>query len=202
MESLKTLYEVCIQPLLDIVYRPPQSPHLRLLPRSIHLIDMLTSGRNFPLSKACDKVKSARATIAISSLETILTIHKKFLEDQKHINPRKKDWIVGRTLLSIVPLFRMYEFYSAVQRSFVRILDDEAFSDLRSRWSNHPRCCMMDIESFLIQPIQRLPRYSLLIRDILKVTPRGHRDFKIMARAQAEMEMLLSYIDESVSSGG
>jgi len=54
VKSLNTLYEICIQPLLDIVYRPPQSPNLRLLPRSIHLIDMLTSGTNFPLSKACD----------------------------------------------------------------------------------------------------------------------------------------------------
>ncbi len=59
---------------------------------------------------------------------------------------------------------------------------------------------MLDIESFLIQPIQRLPRYSLLIRDILKSTPRNHKDFKILARAQGEMEMLLSYIDESAKS--
>ena len=110
VESLSTLYEICILPLLDIVYRPPQSPNLRLLPRSIHLIDMLTSGKNFPLSKACNKVKSARATVAISSLETILTIHRKFLQDLRHINEKKEGWIVGRTLLSIVPLFRMYVF--------------------------------------------------------------------------------------------
>ena len=97
-------------------------------------------------------------------------------------------------------LINRYEFYSAVQRSFVRILDDEAFRSLREKWSNHPRCNMLDIESFLIQPIQRLPRYSLLIRDILKSTPRKHRDFKILARAQGEMEMLLSYIDESAKS--
>jgi len=200
VNSLNTLYEICILPLLDIVYRPPQSPNLRLLPRSFHLIDMLTSGENFPLSKACDKVKSARATVAISSLETILMIHRKFLEDLQHINHRKKSWIVGRTLLSIVPLFRMYEFYSAVQRSFVRILDDPAFSSLREKWSNHPRCGMLDIESFLILPIQRLPRYSLLIRDILGSTPKHHKDFKILARAQGKMEMLLSYIDESAKS--
>ncbi len=112
--SLNTLYEICILPLLDIVYRPPQSPNLRLLPRSFHLIDMLTSGANFPLSKACDKVKSARATVAISSLETILMIHRKFLEDLQHINHRKKGWIVGRTWCFAFLSFHIFMFRSLI----------------------------------------------------------------------------------------
>ena len=149
VNSLNTLYEICILPLLDIVYRPPQSPNLRLLPRSFHLIDMLTSGANFPLSKACDKVKSARATVAISSLETILMIHRKFLEDLQHINHRKK---VDRRTNMKYRTFVSNARISVRTTKFARILDDPAFSSLREKWSNHPRCGMLDIESFLILP--------------------------------------------------
>lgn len=36
----------------------------------------------------------------------------------------------------------------------------------------------MQLTDFLIKPIQRLPKYLLLLRDILKHTPQEHPDFE------------------------
>jgi hypothetical protein len=35
----------------------------------------------------------------------------------------------------------------------------------------------MDLPAFLIQPIQRLPRYELLLRELLKQTPKSHPEY-------------------------
>ena len=40
----------------------------------------------------------------------------------------------------------------------------------------HPDAKGLDIRSFLIQPVQRVPRYRMLLEDLLKVTEEGHPD--------------------------
>lgn len=39
------------------------------------------------------------------------------------------------------------------------------------------------IESLLIQPIQRIPRYSLLLEDLFKNTPMDHPDYENLAKS-------------------
>ena len=36
----------------------------------------------------------------------------------------------------------------------------------------------MNLESLMIEPIQRLPRYELIFRDLLKRTSDDHPDYK------------------------
>ena len=36
----------------------------------------------------------------------------------------------------------------------------------------------LDIESFIIKPVQRPTKYQLLLRDYLKKLPKGHADYK------------------------
>lgn len=41
----------------------------------------------------------------------------------------------------------------------------------------------MDIDSYLIKPIQRPPKYMLLMRDYHKHMPPSHPDYKMLAVA-------------------
>jgi hypothetical protein len=34
----------------------------------------------------------------------------------------------------------------------------------------------LSMEDYLIQPVQRVPRYVLLLREVLRFTPEGHAD--------------------------
>jgi hypothetical protein len=47
----------------------------------------------------------------------------------------------------------------------------DLLEDLRKKAGN-------DIEAFLIKPVQRIPRYELLLRDLLKHTVDSHPDYK------------------------
>ena len=35
----------------------------------------------------------------------------------------------------------------------------------------------LDLEGFLVKPVQRLPKYILLLKDLLKYTPKDHPDY-------------------------
>ncbi len=39
-----------------------------------------------------------------------------------------------------------------------------------------------NLESYLILPVQRLPRYVLLLREMHKHTPRTHSDYDLLAK--------------------
>jgi hypothetical protein len=54
------------------------------------------------------------------------------------------------------------------------------------------------LDSFLIRPIQRIPRYNLLIRELLKNTPNDHPDYQQLEKAQDDMEKLGELINTSV----
>ena len=45
------------------------------------------------------------------------------------------------------------------------------------------RCHGLDLTSFLIMPVQRVPRYRMLIEEIVKQTPPDHPDMQSLATA-------------------
>jgi hypothetical protein len=50
------------------------------------------------------------------------------------------------------------------------------------------RSYVLDIPSILIMPVQRIPRYILLLQELFNHTPRSHPDAKLLAIALAEMK--------------
>ena len=48
------------------------------------------------------------------------------------------------------------------------------------------------LEIVRVAPVQRLPRYILLLREVLKVTPPTHPDYKAAVQAAATLERMLS----------
>lgn len=65
-----------------------------------------------------------------------------------------------------------------------------------------PQCYQMqkgiksDFCSFLILPIQRIPRYKMLLSEILCNTPEDHVEYSSLQKAVNEIEKIASYINE------
>jgi FYVE, RhoGEF and PH domain containing 3 len=54
------------------------------------------------------------------------------------------------------------------------------------------------LESLLIQPVQRIPRYRLLFAELIKYTPKDHPDYAPSAKALRKIEEVAIYVNESV----
>ncbi|KAG8183951.1 hypothetical protein JTE90_005182 [Oedothorax gibbosus] len=48
----------------------------------------------------------------------------------------------------------------------------------------------LTLDALLIMPVQRIPRYELLIKELLKHTPMDHPDYKLLLQAQKEVHDL------------
>ena len=57
------------------------------------------------------------------------------------------------------------------------------------------KCDGKDLLSFLIAPVQRIPRYQLFLRDLLKNTPTSHPDTFLIKEAANAIERMLRKID-------
>ena len=55
------------------------------------------------------------------------------------------------------------------------------------------------LPNLLIQPIQRIPRYNLLIRDLLAKTPEEHPDHKHLTAALTILEGVMEYLDKNIT---
>lgn len=56
----------------------------------------------------------------------------------------------------------------------------------------------LQLKDYFIMPVQRVPRYSMLVRDLIKATNPDHVDFKDLTRASSEFDKLATAINEYV----
>jgi len=54
----------------------------------------------------------------------------------------------------------------------------------------------LKLTDLLITPVQRIPRYQLLLGPIVKLTPPTHPDFASLSKAAEEMRKLAEQINE------
>eukprot|EP01119_Soliformovum_irregulare_P021577 TRINITY_DN7213_c0_g1_i1.p1 TRINITY_DN7213_c0_g1~~TRINITY_DN7213_c0_g1_i1.p1 ORF type:complete len:1482 (+),score=340.98 TRINITY_DN7213_c0_g1_i1:64-4509(+) len=62
---------------------------------------------------------------------------------------------------------------------------------------NHPTYGYIDIGAFLISPVQRLPRYELLLKELVKYTPPDNRDYLQLTMALAKIKDVTTYVNEN-----
>lgn len=63
-------------------------------------------------------------------------------------------------------------------------LTTRATQDLEK--SNGAKLENKDIFAYLIMPVQRIPRYQLLLRDLLKHTEKDHNDFESLQKVNTK----------------
>ena len=67
--------------------------------------------------------------------------------------------------------------------------------DTRSSNSNRPQ---QNMDSYLIMPVQRVPRYKLLLKELHKYTPEGHSDRLTLVQALGAIDSTAHLINETI----
>ena len=60
-----------------------------------------------------------------------------------------------------------------------------------------PECRGLDILAFIVKPVQRLCKYPLLLRELIKYTPKEHSDYANLLHAMDKMESLVALVNKS-----
>ncbi|XP_064621411.1 uncharacterized protein LOC135484162 isoform X3 [Lineus longissimus] len=101
------------------------------------------------------------------------------------------------------PLYQCYvnEFPSALEMIRKSAKHSQKFKKLVRDLQGHPACQGLDLGAYLLTPIQRPPRYVLLLKQMLKHTDRDHPDFYYLESTLNRLKMFLDQLNSSMETG-
>ncbi|KAL6046959.1 RhoGEF domain containing protein [Balamuthia mandrillaris] len=107
---------------------------------------------------------------------------------------------MGDLFLRIIDFFKVYTQYvqnfNTAMAALERVSKKKAVVTYFNKCKDHPECGKLDLPSFLIMPVQRIPRYNLLLSDLVRHTWPEHPDHKNLALATERIQDVAAYINE------
>lgn len=92
----------------------------------------------------------------------------------------------------------LVNYEPAMQRRGHLLISNRRFSDFVEKLEKDPVLQTQSLESLLILPVQRIPRYRLLLEQLLKYTPDNHPDFPVVKEAMEKICNLAMYNNEAI----
>ncbi|GAB1605711.1 hypothetical protein Ahia01_000853400 [Argonauta hians] len=111
--------------------------------------------------------------------------------------------IIGDILCENLPHLTPYIRFCSCQLNAGTLLQQKTenvpeFVVVHKQCVTDPKCKGMPLSSFLLEPMQRITRYPLLIKKILKHSPEDHPDHLHLVDALTKAEELCSQVNEGV----
>eukprot|EP01114_Cavostelium_apophysatum_P002752 TRINITY_DN1243_c0_g1_i1.p1 TRINITY_DN1243_c0_g1~~TRINITY_DN1243_c0_g1_i1.p1 ORF type:complete len:1135 (-),score=369.28 TRINITY_DN1243_c0_g1_i1:198-3602(-) len=155
------------------------------------------------------KLKGAMPTedvnIVFSNVETLVNCNTQVIRDwdeRKKSSAGKDDAIlIGEIFDKLSPFFKMYSVYCANQPNAMIKLQEYSrkpeFLQTLKICSTDPRAKGLSLNSFLIKPIQRICKYPLLFRELIKqIDPADQERFQTLVNCMKKIEQVTEYINE------
>jgi len=146
-------------------------------------------------------------SIIFGHIEDLLIVNRELLTS---IEDRMKTWYtdkrMGDIFAKLAPYLKMYtEYCSNYDKAIARLKQK---SDENKDLSAYlKRICSesiknngvgLDLQSLLIMPVQRIPRYKLLIQSLVSLTPEESSDSKLLNTALGTISKVADHINESI----
>jgi len=71
-----------------------------------------------------------------------------------------------------------------------------AVSHYFQKCKSNPQCENLDLQALISMPFQRIPRYVLLLKEMLKLTSKSHKDYEYLQHAIVKMEDIAKSANE------
>ncbi|VDP32172.1 unnamed protein product [Heligmosomoides polygyrus] len=151
----------------------------------------------------CTLIEPGLADKIFYKVPEVLAHHQVLLAAlSSRIEEWDKESVIGDVLLSHFAKQSMIETYISFVDNFK--FAKAAITQARGKPSfekYYNRCCRdhrnkLDLDSLLISPIQRVPRYELLVKQLIKHTPTEHTDHEVLLRAQRHIHNLAVAINQ------
>uniref|UniRef100_A0A452HV08 Phosphatidylinositol 3,4,5-trisphosphate-dependent Rac exchanger 2 protein n=1 Tax=Gopherus agassizii TaxID=38772 RepID=A0A452HV08_9SAUR len=159
----------------------------------------------FAASKVDKNITEETVKMLFSNIEDILAVHKDFLtlvEGCLHPEPNAYHE-VGICFLHFKDRFCIYDEYCSNHEKAQKILLE--LNKIRTVRTFLLNCMLLGgrkntdvpLEVYLVTPIQRICKYPLLLKELLKRTPKKHSDYTVLMEALQAMKAVCSNINEA-----
>ncbi|ELR12945.1 RhoGEF domain containing protein [Acanthamoeba castellanii str. Neff] len=141
------------------------------------------------------------AVLNIRELSTLLTLHQTFLSELQ-----EADNSFTESFLSFIPFMKIYtayfNAYSQVSTNLAKLHSNSAFISLLKECEERLNkesgsSVILDLDSLLILPIQRIPRYELLLSDYLKHSQRKPEELPRIDKLLTSIKELNRFLNQA-----
>eukprot|EP01117_Protostelium_nocturnum_P007968 TRINITY_DN2841_c0_g1_i8.p1 TRINITY_DN2841_c0_g1~~TRINITY_DN2841_c0_g1_i8.p1 ORF type:complete len:684 (+),score=240.26 TRINITY_DN2841_c0_g1_i8:14-2065(+) len=140
------------------------------------------------------------ATI-FSNLPMIMGFNDQLL---KELKSRGESWtqetLVGDVFLRLTPFLKLYTEYSGNFNQSIEILGKTCSSFGEWLESRKRESGSQPLDSLLIAPIQRIPRYNLLLKELIQHTKEDHADHSNLTASLALMSQVAEHVNNSTKT--
>jgi len=165
-----------------------------------------------PLYEAVDagsvKIRREQVDTMFCNIDDVIRVNTVLYQDvsstiQASIDSGSADTELGTVFLSLIPYLKIYKTYAVKYTQAVEVLeilkDSYTFQPfLQSCEFDNPESGGQKLRSLLIMPLQRIPRFVLLLSDLIKHTPEDHPDYDPVVKALAACKEVADTIDAAV----
>uniref|UniRef100_A0A8C5HT08 Phosphatidylinositol 3,4,5-trisphosphate-dependent Rac exchanger 2 protein n=1 Tax=Gouania willdenowi TaxID=441366 RepID=A0A8C5HT08_GOUWI len=159
----------------------------------------------YAATKIDKNITEEMVKVLFSNIEEILAVHKDFLsmvEEVLQPEPHAHHEI-GRCFLHFRSRFQIYDEYCGNHEKAQRLLLE--LNKIRSVRTCLLNCMLLGgrkntevpLEGYLVAPIQRMCKYPLLLRELLKRTPKKHSDYTFVQESLQMMKAVCSSLNEA-----
>ncbi|XP_025967649.2 FYVE, RhoGEF and PH domain-containing protein 2 isoform X2 [Dromaius novaehollandiae] len=160
----------------------------------LHLLDQVFYTELMKEAKNGKTVPEEVVKMIFSNLSSIYQFHAKFFLPE--LQKRMEDWSsnprIGDVIQKLAPFLKMYgeyvkNFDKAVELITVWSEKSPPFQELIADIQKRKVCANLTLQHHMLEPVQRIPRYELLLKDYVRKLPPESPD---RADAEKALEMI------------
>lgn len=149
-------------------------------------------------------ISASDASLIFSDVEVIIGFNDAFLkklsEEMAQYDRFKTN--IADIVLEMAPFFKTYTRYCNNYDRTLQLVNknklNPEFKQFLLALDKDERTNRLGLQSYLIKPIQRIPRYRLLLQDLLKHTHKEHKGYKKIEDAIEKIKEVADHLNEAV----
>ncbi|GAA5798518.1 hypothetical protein EDC94DRAFT_593478 [Helicostylum pulchrum] len=141
--------------------------------------------------------------VVFSNIDDLLICNTALLSDMETRQNEKANVVdkIGDVFLRHADGLQCYSTYCRNQSYATKFLqkkreDDQWFEVFLKTAQTRVECRSLDLSHFLLEPVQRITRYPLLLRQILNNTPKKHPDYALVRSGLSIAQKVLEDVNE------
>lgn len=147
-------------------------------------------------------VLDADMAVFFNSIEQIYTLNCQLLDQlMQHLAETEKADVavhrVGEIFTAYAPLFNLYTAYASRYEAALAALDGEEFAVMLSELGEG--VTLLQLKSYLNMPMDRIPRYKVLLQELLECTGTEHVDYDSLQSAIEKVNAVVQLIDDKIA---
>eukprot|EP01125_Pyxidicula_operculata_P005349 TRINITY_DN1917_c0_g1_i7.p1 TRINITY_DN1917_c0_g1~~TRINITY_DN1917_c0_g1_i7.p1 ORF type:complete len:645 (-),score=90.90 TRINITY_DN1917_c0_g1_i7:266-2200(-) len=151
-------------------------------------------------------VTEKKIAVIFNNIEKILSVHESLLVRLKEkILNWSETQVIGDVMSEFMPSLEVYKVYTqgyedgcnGIREAELR---DRRFTTCLEKLTKHPLLKNQMIDSYLILPVQRVPRYVMLLNDLISNTPESHPDYENILSSFKQIKIVAASINDAVAA--